>query len=125
MKTYAEWCKHYDYEPASTEANTDYERYKENLKLFESLPEESQEPIEVIEEHAKTLIAGFLERGEGFTLSVRLISPEGLNLVGYGIFISSGDLTVRLRYVYKERSKALAKLDALVPARLSVSIQVD
>ena len=81
--------------------------------------------VEIIEEHAKTLIAGFLEREEGFTITIRLISPESLDFVGYGVFITSGDLKVRLRYVYQDRAKALAKLDTLIPPRQSVSVWVD
>ncbi len=37
MKTYAEWCKHYDYDPATDTAKADYERYREQLALFQSM----------------------------------------------------------------------------------------
>ena len=35
MKTYEEWCRHYDhYDPASKEAKEDYARYVEQAKLI-------------------------------------------------------------------------------------------
>lgn len=38
MKTYEEWCKHYDhYDPASQEAKDDYARYVEHAKLIEKI----------------------------------------------------------------------------------------
>lgn len=40
MKTFAEWCKHYNYNPASPEAEADYRRYCEQLALFKSMPQE-------------------------------------------------------------------------------------
>lgn len=40
MKTFIEWCKHYEYNPESPEAQADYSRYREQLELFQSLPEE-------------------------------------------------------------------------------------
>lgn len=40
MKTFIEWCEHYGYEPASPEAKADYDRYSEQLALFQALPDE-------------------------------------------------------------------------------------
>lgn len=40
MKTFTEWCEHYEYDPASPEAKADYERYREQLALFQELPGE-------------------------------------------------------------------------------------
>lgn len=40
MKEYNEWCQHYDYDPATSEARADYERYLEQLRLFQRLLEE-------------------------------------------------------------------------------------
>ncbi|HGN8916287.1 TPA: hypothetical protein ACK10A_005656 [Klebsiella pneumoniae] len=40
MKTFTEWCEHYEYDPASPEAKADYERYREQLALFQELPDE-------------------------------------------------------------------------------------
>lgn len=39
MKTFAQWCEHYDYDPASDEARADYARYQEQLALFQALPQ--------------------------------------------------------------------------------------
>lgn len=39
-KEYNEWCQHYDYDPATSEARADYERYLEQLRLFQRLLEE-------------------------------------------------------------------------------------
>lgn len=76
----------------------------------------------LLEEHLKTLIQGFYERNEGFTLRTEIISPEGLDLVGWGVFIKAGNLDARLRYVYKDRSKALAKISDLLPNRQTIII---
>ncbi|HGY4415572.1 hypothetical protein [Salmonella enterica] len=38
MKTFKEWCQHYDYDPATDAAKADYERYREQLALFRALP---------------------------------------------------------------------------------------
>lgn len=40
MKTFTEWCEHYEYDPASAEAKADYARYRKQLGLFQDLPEE-------------------------------------------------------------------------------------
>lgn len=40
MKTFTEWCEHYEYDPASPEAKADYERYREQLALFQELLDE-------------------------------------------------------------------------------------
>ncbi|HDX2138251.1 TPA: hypothetical protein RN854_004774 [Escherichia coli] len=40
MKTFIEWCEHYEYNPESPEAAADYRLYVEQLNLFQSLPEE-------------------------------------------------------------------------------------
>lgn len=34
MKTYSEWCRHYNYDPAEQRSKNDYECYVENLDLF-------------------------------------------------------------------------------------------
>lgn len=39
MKTFTEWCQHYEYDPASPKAKADYERYREQLALFQQLEE--------------------------------------------------------------------------------------
>jgi len=39
MKTFAQWCEHYGYDPASDEARADYARYQEQLALFQALPQ--------------------------------------------------------------------------------------
>lgn len=33
MKTYAEWCQHYDYDPATEAAKADYQRYREQRRV--------------------------------------------------------------------------------------------
>lgn len=40
MKTFTEWCQHYDYDPATDSAKADYDRYREQLALFQALPDE-------------------------------------------------------------------------------------
>jgi len=40
MKTFIEWCRHYEYDPASDAAKADYRRYCEQLELFQALPDE-------------------------------------------------------------------------------------
>lgn len=40
MKPFSEWCRHYEYDPASPKAKADYQRYREQLKLLQSLPDE-------------------------------------------------------------------------------------
>ena len=37
MKTYAEWCQHYDYDPNSEAAKADYQRYQQELEILERL----------------------------------------------------------------------------------------
>ena len=49
--------------------------------------------IILIEEHFKTLLEGLYERKEGFTLSLIKIAPEGLNCVGWGVFIQTEHTT--------------------------------
>lgn len=34
MTTYEDWCKHYDYDPKTPEAQDDYKKYCDNLELF-------------------------------------------------------------------------------------------
>lgn len=34
MKTFAEWCQHYDYDEKSTAAKEDYQKYSEKLDFF-------------------------------------------------------------------------------------------
>lgn len=80
--------------------------------------------IEIIESHAKTLLAGFIERKETFTINLLQTAPEGLDVVGWGIFIKSDNLHARLRYIYKDRAKALAKLDSLLP-NTSITVSLD
>lgn len=48
MKTYAEWCQHYDYDPATDTAKADYERYREQLALFQSMV---KKPTETCRNH--------------------------------------------------------------------------
>ena len=35
---YLAWCKHYGYDPQSEQARQDYDRYRDQLALFEGLP---------------------------------------------------------------------------------------
>ena len=37
MKSYAEWCKHYDYDPEDTQSEKEYEWYIENHNTFSRL----------------------------------------------------------------------------------------
>ena len=39
MKTFAEWCQHYDYDPSSEAATADYAKYQEQLNFFQQLEE--------------------------------------------------------------------------------------
>lgn len=78
--------------------------------------------IIMLEEHVKTLINGFIERDEGFMLTIDKTAPEGLNLVGYGVYITSEHVQARLRYVYKDRNKALAKVHELLPENQKIII---
>lgn len=48
MKTFAEWCQHYDYDPATDTAKADYQRYREQLALFQSL---AKKPTETCRDH--------------------------------------------------------------------------
>lgn len=81
--------------------------------------------IILIEEHFKTLLEGLYERKEGFTLSLIKIAPEGLNCVGWGVFIQTEHTTARLKYVYQDRAKALAKLDSLLPQSSIIHITTE
>lgn len=48
MYTYAAWCEHYGYDPASAEAQADYARYQQGLELFQELPnfQDDGEPLD-------------------------------------------------------------------------------
>lgn len=43
MKSFTEWCQHYEYDPISPKVRADYQRYREQLELFQALPEEQSE----------------------------------------------------------------------------------
>ena len=40
MKTFIEWCQHYEYDPESPAAKVDYLRYRDQLELFKDLLKE-------------------------------------------------------------------------------------
>lgn len=40
MKTFIQWCEHYKCNPDTPEAQADYQRYREQLELFQSVPVE-------------------------------------------------------------------------------------
>jgi|LSQX01.1.fsa_nt_gb hypothetical protein len=76
----------------------------------------------MLEEHFKLLIDGLIERNEHFSIFIKKTAPEDLNIVGFAIFIQTNHVIARLRYVYKERSKALAKIDSLLPDNISIQM---
>jgi hypothetical protein len=43
VKSFTEWCQHYEYDPISPKVRADYQRYREQLELFQALPEEQSE----------------------------------------------------------------------------------
>lgn len=46
MKTFPDWCKHYDYDPSSKAAAADYAEYLDQLSFFQQLkPEPEPEPV--------------------------------------------------------------------------------
>lgn len=77
----------------------------------------------MIEEHLKLFITGLIERNDNFRIFIKKIAPEDLEIVGFGIFVETNSLRVRLRYVYKTRAKALAKLDDLLPTNTSIELR--
>ena len=81
--------------------------------------------IILLEEHFKTLLDGLYEKKEEYTLSLIKIAPDGLNCVGWGVFIKTEHTTARLRYIYQDRAKALAKLDSLLPTSSIIHITTE
>lgn len=71
--------------------------------------------IILLEEHFKTLIDGLHERNDRYTLFLHKTAPEGLNYVGWAICVQTEHTIARLKYIYPDRAKAFAKLDALLP----------
>lgn len=37
MKSFAEWCQRYEYDPGANEAKADYKRYRDNLQLLQEI----------------------------------------------------------------------------------------
>lgn len=46
MKTFPDWCKHYDYDPSSKAAAADYAEYLDQLSFFQQFkPDPEPEPV--------------------------------------------------------------------------------
>lgn len=75
-----------------------------------------------IEDHFKLFVQGCVKRNDDFQIIIKKIAPDDLNIVGFAIFIQTNHVIARLRYVYKERSKALAKIDSLLPDNVSIQM---
>lgn len=77
-----------------------------------------------IEDHFRRFVDGLVERNDPFSFHIKKVAPDNLDVVGYGIFVQTNHLTARLRYIYKDRAKALAKLDELIPEQSSIVLRL-
>jgi|LSQX01.3.fsa_nt_gb acyl transferase domain-containing protein len=80
--------------------------------------------LEFIEEHFRLFLISQTEQKKKYTIEIKRVAPDNLSVVGYGIFIHTEHMTARLRYIYKDRAKALAKLDELIPEQSSIVLRL-